>query len=64
MIRVATPQDELAVTAVQEASYSILMLEKYDLTTLSAVLPLITQANPKLLQSGTYYVAETASHRD
>ena len=62
-IRVATTQDKLAVTAVLEASYSVLMPAKYDPATLSSVLPLITKANPQLLQSGTYYVAETASHQ-
>ena len=62
-IRVATPQDALAVTAVLKASYSVLMPANYDPATLEALLPVITQANPKLLQSGTYYVAETASHQ-
>ena len=62
-IRVATPNDELAVSALLEASYSVLMGSGYDPATLSAVLPVITRANPKLLLSGTYYVAEATSLR-
>ena len=60
-IRVATLKDELAVSALLEASYPVLMQQDYDRDLLSAALPALTRASPELLQSGTYYVAETES---
>jgi GNAT superfamily N-acetyltransferase len=57
-IRVATPADGEAVTLVCSASYSQLYKEWYSSEILEAVLPVITKANPDLLASGTYYVAE------
>jgi len=60
-IRVATPKDELTVSALLESSYPVLMQQDYDRDLLSAVLPKMTRASPELLRSGTYYVAENES---
>lgn len=59
-VRPATPEDETAVSAVLEASYGALMPSGYDAETLAAVLPVMAKANPTLLASGTYYVADAA----
>jgi N-acetylglutamate synthase-like GNAT family acetyltransferase len=57
-IRVAKPADFGAVGALLAASYSSLLADHYDSDTLSRSLPILTKANPTLLASGTYYVAE------
>jgi len=57
-LRVAGPADAEAVTALLEASYPTLLAGGYAPDVLAATLPLMTKANPKLLASGTYYVAE------
>ena len=57
-IRVASPADSDAVSALLTASYSSLLADRYDSDALNRALPLITRANPALLASGTYYVAE------
>lgn len=57
-IRVATLEDTAGVTAVLTASYSSLLKEHYDAGLLARALPAMTKANPMLLQSGTYFVAE------
>lgn len=59
-VRTAIPADGPAITEAVTASYTALMPAAYDAATLDAVLPLITQANPRLLAAGTYYVAVTA----
>jgi GNAT superfamily N-acetyltransferase len=59
-IRVAGPDDADAVTEVLTASYPVLMDGAYDMATLAAALPHMVRANPTLLASGTYYLAETA----
>jgi len=59
-VRVATPADDAAVNELLAASYPALMRGSYDAVLLAAALPLMTQANPTLLSSGTYYLAETA----
>jgi GNAT superfamily N-acetyltransferase len=59
-IRVAGPDDAGAVSDVLAASYPVLMDGAYDMATLAAALPYMARANPTLLASGTYYVAETA----
>jgi N-acetylglutamate synthase-like GNAT family acetyltransferase len=59
-LRVADLRDLAAVGALLEASYPTLLAEGYEPTILAKALPLIVKANPKLLASGTYYVAETA----
>ena len=57
-IRVASLEDEESVTALLQASYPILMSSLYSLEMLSVVLPAMTKANPSLLLSGTFYLAE------
>ena len=59
-LRVAVPGDGARLTALFAASYPALMAGAYPDTLLSAVLPLMTRANPALLASGTYHIAETA----
>jgi GNAT superfamily N-acetyltransferase len=58
-IRVAKPADSDAVTALLAASYSRLLAASYDSELLGQILPNMTRANPTLLASGTYYVAES-----
>ena len=57
-IRVAKPADFGAVGALLAASYSSLLADHYGSDTLGRALPILTKANPTLLASGTYYVAE------
>ncbi len=59
IIRPATGRDYEAVTNLLNASYATLMATAYSPQILSQALPIISKANPKLLASGTYYVAET-----
>ena len=59
IIRPATPDDNASVTELLEASYPALMRNAYEAGALELALPLITKANPALLSSGTFYVAET-----
>ncbi|MDX2308012.1 MAG: GNAT family N-acetyltransferase [Hyphomicrobium sp.] len=59
-VRVARAADEPAVTTLLAACYPALMRGAYGDEILDAALPLITRANPHLLASGTYYVAEAA----
>jgi GNAT superfamily N-acetyltransferase len=58
-IRIAVPSDSDAVSTLIVASYSILLPAHYSSDTLSRALPYMSSANPILLASGTYYVAET-----
>lgn len=57
-VRVANPNDAMAVQQVLEASYPALMPQSYDTALLARALPVITRPNPKLLSSGTYFLAE------
>lgn len=57
-IRDTTAADAAAVSALLAQSYSVLLAEAYDAETLRRALPLITDAQPNLLTSGTYYAAE------
>ena len=57
-IRIADLSDSDAVSALLAASYSILFPAHYSSETLRSALPDMIKANPKLLASGTYYVAE------
>jgi len=59
-IRPARPSDAEALSAVIAASYSRLFAGWYLDDLLAAALPLMTRANPALLSSGTYYLAERA----
>jgi N-acetylglutamate synthase-like GNAT family acetyltransferase len=57
-IRAASPTDTDAVSFLLEESYSLLLANNYDRSTLELALPYMVKANPQLLVSGTYYVAE------
>lgn len=59
-IRIAVPDDADAVTGVLTESYPALLADTYETATLAAALPYMIKANPALLKSGTYYLAETA----
>ena len=57
-LRVAHDADAGAVTGVLSSAYTRLMAADYDPAVLAAALPAMTQAQPDLLASGTYYVQE------
>ena len=58
-LRVATPADFASVSALLEASYPALFAPSYAPQALVKALPLIIRANPRLLQSGKFYLALT-----
>lgn len=58
-VRTAEISDAAGVQRVFLASYPSLMAKAYDEDLLRRALPLITRPNERLLNSGTYYVAET-----
>ncbi len=58
LVRVAGDQDFQTIHALLKRSYPVLMKPAYAPDVLSAALPLMTQANPDLITSGSYYVAE------
>lgn len=62
-LRTATPSDEPGVTALLDRSYTTLMAGSYATALLQRALPRIARANPALLQSGTYHVAESSAGR-
>jgi GNAT superfamily N-acetyltransferase len=57
-LRIANLDDAAAVTALLEASYTKQLANGYGPEVLAKALPFMTRANPRLLASGTYYVAE------
>jgi N-acetylglutamate synthase-like GNAT family acetyltransferase len=57
-LRVATLEDAVAVDRLLQVSYAKLMATSYDEESLAPALKLLTKANPSLLGSGTYYLAE------
>lgn len=57
-VRAAKPGDAEAVRTLLRASYPKLMASSYDEEVLAPALELMTRANPSLLRSGTYYLAE------
>ena len=57
-IRTAIPADQELLTGLITASYRTLDSGQYDPAKLAAAMPLMSKANPNLLASGTYYVAE------
>jgi GNAT superfamily N-acetyltransferase len=59
LMRTARPTDADAVGTLLETSYSRLLATSYDNNILRLALPSMIKANPALLSSGTYYVAET-----
>ena len=58
-VRVATLADAAGVSAVLAASYPTLMESAYDKAVLDRALELITKAQPALLESGRFYIAES-----
>jgi N-acetylglutamate synthase-like GNAT family acetyltransferase len=58
-IRIAGPPDLEAVGALLVASYASLLATHYEGDMLRRALPLMTKAQPALLASGSYYVAES-----
>jgi GNAT superfamily N-acetyltransferase len=58
VIRTASPVDANAVSILLDISYSHLLAGSYDGNLLELALPYMIKANPALLASGTYYVAE------
>jgi len=59
LVRTARPTDTNAVGILLETCYSQLLPASYDRNLLRNALPYMIKANPMLLESGTYYVAET-----
>lgn len=57
-IRPTTAQDLAAIDALLAASYTTLLKRDYAPSVLVTALPLIARANPALLQSGSYFIAE------
>ncbi|GAB5449068.1 GNAT family N-acetyltransferase [Gymnodinialimonas sp.] len=57
-IRATNTGDLGRVDALLEASYPVLLKPHYAPSVLVTCLPLITRAQPALLRSGTYYIAE------
>jgi len=62
-IRQTTIEDDAHVGTLLTACYPTLMATHYVPEILAVALPLMTRANPSLLRSGTFYVAETADHQ-
>ena len=58
VLRPATADDAETLSALIAASYATLRDGAYDPASIDAALPAMSHANPKLLASGTYYVAE------
>ena len=54
-------QDAAGVTALLEASYISQLEGGYSQLVLAKALPLMTRSNPRLLGSGTYYVAQAGT---
>jgi N-acetylglutamate synthase-like GNAT family acetyltransferase len=57
-VRVANDNDRAEIETLLSRSYPALMKESYPPDVLQAALPLMTRANPELLSSGSFYVAE------
>jgi GNAT superfamily N-acetyltransferase len=57
-IRAAQARDAPAVAAILAASFPTLMAPAYDPALLARALPLITRPHPRLLGSGTWFIAE------
>lgn len=58
-LRRAGPDDEPSVSTLLKACYSEFAREFYDADILEKALPVMTAANPQLLRSGNFWVAET-----
>ena len=57
-IRTARQDDLAAIERVLAASYPVLMAGAYEPALLARALPMMIRAQPRLVGSGTYYVAE------
>lgn len=57
--RTSNPEDKPRITGLLQACYPVLMKGHYEDSILTKALPLMTNANPKLLRSGTYYLVES-----
>ena len=60
-IRIANLDDASEVSALLEASYTQQLADGYSPEVLAKALPLMIKANPRLLASGSYFVAQTAN---
>ena len=58
-VRTSDSGDLAAVSELLRASYPVLMKSAYEAEMLDPALQLMTRANPELLRSGTWYVAES-----
>ena len=58
-VRAATPDDSAQISSLLRASYPKLMRSAYDPVLLEKALPRMTVAQPGLLASDSYYVAES-----
>ena len=58
-LRIATPADAATVNELLQSSYPELMSLCYDAAILTDALPLLTTVSPRLLSTGTYYLAES-----
>jgi N-acetylglutamate synthase-like GNAT family acetyltransferase len=63
VIRIAAPEDAPAVTALLEVCYPKLFAAGYEADLLKLALPRMTKANPRLLASGNFFVAEAEAGR-
>ena len=57
-LRPTTIDDAEPISALFTASYPVLMTTAYPADLLQDILPVITQTNPTLLSSGTFYMVE------
>lgn len=57
-IRIATLNDQDMISDLIAASYATLAAGAYEPEILAEALPIMSQANPRLLSGGTYFVAE------
>ena len=57
-VRVAAPGDIARIDSLLARSYPQLLKADYSPSTLVTAIPLISRAQPRLISSGTYYVAE------
>jgi len=60
IVRLSAPSDADAVSALLAASYSTLLASHYEKALLDRALPFMTKANPTLLASGAFYVAQSS----
>ena len=57
-LRVARPEDHAAIDRLLSRAYPALLAADYERTLLNDIMPFLARANPRLLTSGSYYVAE------